>query len=72
MGGFALAFMAVEPPDDDENEEYVPSTPFPGYVSPIAFDPDDIVNSPSRTSDYDNYDEEEKNKDLDDILHYQE
>ncbi|XP_030376364.1 dorsal-ventral patterning protein tolloid [Scaptodrosophila lebanonensis] len=32
LRGFAISFMAVEPPDDDGGEDFETVTPFPGYL----------------------------------------
>lgn len=74
LRGFALAFMAVEPPEDDSTEDNDLTTPFPGYVK-SSYHPE-----PSVLPDYGSYDmddedddddEDDEDNDMDDSIYYQ-
>lgn len=69
-----MAFMAVEPPEDDSTENNDLTTPFPGYVK-SSYHPE-----PSVLPDYGNYDmddedddedEDDEDNDMDDSIYYQ-
>lgn len=73
MKGFALAFIAVEPPDDDLTDDYMVVTPFPGYMKPVYYPPEEDVESTTLSPEYENYDDEEEDEDdeTDDSIYYQ-
>ncbi|XP_061399861.1 dorsal-ventral patterning protein tolloid [Musca vetustissima] len=37
LRGFALSFVAVEPPEDDVADDYMSVTPFPGYMKSVYY-----------------------------------
>ncbi|XP_037806363.1 dorsal-ventral patterning protein tolloid [Lucilia sericata] len=37
LKGFAISFMAVEPPDDDNGDDFMSVTPFPGYMKSVYY-----------------------------------
>lgn len=37
LKGFAASFMAVEPPDDDNSDDFISATPFPGYMKSMYY-----------------------------------
>lgn len=51
LKGFAVSFMAVEPPDDDNADDFMMSTPFPGYMKSIYYSLDSFREE-AETDDY--------------------
>ena len=37
LKGFAVSFVAVEPPDDDGGDDFMSVTPFPGYMKSVYY-----------------------------------
>ncbi|XP_013102687.2 dorsal-ventral patterning protein tolloid [Stomoxys calcitrans] len=57
LRGFALSFVAVEPPDDDVADDFMSVTPFPGYMKSVYYVSDSHTNDDGHDADEDEQDD---------------